>query len=139
MKVVLDTNVLISAIFWKGSPNLIFRLAEKGLIILITSQEILEELTGVLNRPKFAPYLRRTNHTLQTIIKEISLLAKVVLPTEPVSGISADPADDKFLSCAVSSGAAFLISGDRHLLALKKFRSITITTPAQFLKFFRKT
>ena len=136
MKVVLDNNVLISAIFWKGPPNLILRLAEKGLITLITSQDILVELTGVLSRPKFAPYLRRSGYTVQGLIREISLLSQVMAPTEQIEGVSVDPADDKFLSCAVSAQAAFLISGDHHLLSLKRFRDIAIVKPTQFLTHF---
>lgn len=139
MKVVLDTNVLISAVFWKGSPNLILRLAEKGLVILVTSQDILRELAGVLARPKFAPQLRKSNLTAVTIIKELSLLAQVITPAETIVGVSSDPADDKFLSCAVSAHAPFLISGDRHLLSLKNFGDTAILTPAQFLQYFQKS
>jgi uncharacterized protein len=136
MKVVLDTNVMISAIFWKGSPNLILRLAEKGLITLITSQNILAELAGVLGRKKFIPYLRQANYTPQSLVAKFSQLSQVIVPIQQVTGVVADPDDDKFLACALAAEAEAIISGDQHLLKLKQFASIPILTPSQFLKQF---
>lgn len=138
MKAVLDTNVLISAVFWKGPPNLILQLAEKGLIAIIISEDIIEEFLAVISREKFSPYIRQSGYTPKEIARKIISLAQVIKPTELISGAAYDPADNKFLSCAVSAQAAFLVSGDHHLLSLKKFRNVTIATPTQFLKYFSK-
>lgn len=139
MKIVLDTNILISAIFWKGPPNLILQLAEKQLITIVSSKEILEEFFTVVSRPKFSPYLRQSGYTPKAVLEEISLLAQITKISETVTGIVQDSSDDKFLSCAISAMAPFLISGDKHLLLIKKFRGVSIATPAQFLKFFNQT
>jgi len=137
MRVVLDTNVFISAIFWRGSPHDILKFAEEDKITLVSSREILEELFGVLQRDKFQPYLQQTQTNLPELIEHISSIVEVFSPLKKVSIIEEDPSDNKFLDCALSSGASFIISGDHHLLDLKEFQDILIVAPSQFLKRFR--
>lgn len=139
MKAVLDTNVLISAIFWEGPPNRILRCAEAGLFTIVSSREILREFFGVIARPKFALYLRQTGHTPDTLVQQMASLVDIVEPYELISAVAADPSDNKFLSCAVSCNASFLVSGDSHLLDIKQFRNVAIVTPAQFLQNFQST
>ncbi|MSP38238.1 MAG: putative toxin-antitoxin system toxin component, PIN family [Deltaproteobacteria bacterium] len=134
VRVVLDTNVYVSALLWTGIPHRLLRLAEEGDLALVTSPSILEELRDVLRRPKFRLRIR----TLQTSVAELmeSLLSVVeVIPDsvmEPV--IKRDPDDDKILACAVAAQAPWLISGDDHLLSLKRYNGISIVTPSQFLR-----
>ena len=133
MRIVLDTNVLISATLTSGSPNQILKLAEKGLLEIATSAEILQELSEVIKRPKFDPYLLQAGLTSDLALKQLLFLLQIFPTTKQLTVVTADPADNKFLSCAVSAGASFVVTGDKHLLQLKKFEDIQIMKPAQFL------
>lgn len=136
MRIVLDTNVAISAIISSGAPNRILRLAETGTIRIAISQEILEELSGVLRRGKFRPYLAQAGLTPYAAYRAYVALVHIFPVTQSLTVITKDPSDNMFLACAVISGASFIISGDRHLLALNEFQGIKIVTPRQFLKTF---
>jgi len=134
MRAVLDTNVFISGILWKGTPHKIIELAEKQKIEIAISLEILEELAGVIKRPKFKPYLNQAESTPQQIVERVVSLTQVFLSTKRVTIIKIDPTDNMFLSCALASGASFIISGDKHLLNLKQYQGIKVISPAQFFK-----
>lgn len=131
MRVVLDTNVLISGLHSAGGkPAEIFRLALKGDVQLFSSSALLKELQEVL-REKFD--WPRT--AVERTISVLSGIASVVEPTEQLSVIHADDADNRVLECAVTARADFLVTGDkRHLLPLKEFRGIKIVSPGDFLQ-----
>ena len=139
VRVVPDTNVYISALLWTGIPHRLLRLAEAGELTLVTTPAIMEELREVLGRAKFRQRIR----TLQTSVAELmeSLLSMVeVIPDlaiEPV--IKRDPDDDKILACAFAAQAAWLISGDDHLLSVKRYKRIPIVTPSQFSRIWEKS
>lgn len=133
MKIVLDTNVLISAIFWKGKPHEILTLAEKGIFRIASSNAILEELFGVLERPKFKPYLQQAQATMPDIQEKVLSLVEIFVSPNEVSVIQDDPSDNRILECALASRAFCIVSGDLHLVHLKQFREIPILTPSQFL------
>lgn len=134
VRIVPDTNVYVSALLWTGIPHRLLRLAEEGELTLVTSPAIMEELREVLRRPKFRLRIR----SLQTSVAELmeSLLSVLeVIPDsaiEPV--IRRDPDDDKILACADAADVPWLISGDDHLLSLKRYKGIAIVTPSQFLR-----
>lgn len=138
-RVVPDTNVYVSALLWTGNRHRLLRMAEAGELTLVTTPAIMEELCEVLGRPKFRLRIR----TLQTSVAELmeSLLSVVEvipdLPFEPV--IKRDPDDDKTLACAMAAQAEWLISGDDHLLSLKRYKQIRIVTPQQFLRLWDKS
>ncbi|MEI7772204.1 MAG: putative toxin-antitoxin system toxin component, PIN family [Chloroflexales bacterium] len=127
---VFDTNVLISALlFTRSAPARALHLARQGTLLL--SPESLNELTQVIRRKKFDPYV--------TIQDREQFLAKLVLDAELVDVyervvICRDPKDDKFLDVAVNGQATVLVSGDDDLLVLHPFRSIPILTPQQFVQ-----
>jgi len=129
IKTVLDTNVFISALFWRGAP---YRVVEQGLggaFIMVTSQDIIQEIGRTLTR-KFGFPLEDTREFLKTIV----LSSYVVSPTEKLYVVEADPDDDKIIECAIAGDASLIVSGDRHLLDMKKYRSIVIISPQDFLK-----
>ncbi len=138
MKIVLDNNVFISGIFWQGSPNEIIKLAEQKKLIIVATSEIINELFGVLEREKFSRFFRESQTEKQEVCGKILALVELCQPKEKLEVIKTDSSDNMFLSCALASNAKFIVSGDKHLLALKKFRNISILTPAQFLNCFRK-
>jgi len=129
-KVVIDTNVFISAFGWDGKPEAVLSLMEQRKVVNCITNDIYSELQRVVAYPKlkFSP-------TLQVNILEfVFSWSLFVNPKETVAVIAADPDDDKFLTCAVAANATAIISGDPHLLALGSYRSISIMTPAQFLE-----
>ena len=134
MRVVCDTNVLISGLFWKGPPKRIFDLIEKGSISICLTPRILDELLRVLRYPRIFKHLAAAGVTPEDIVSDL-LASATVFPDEPfVRVVKDDPSDDVFINCALSSGARWLISGDQHLLRLVRFGNIRIITPSQFLK-----
>ena len=134
IRVVVDTNIFVSAILFGGNCEKILNLAEENRIKLITSQDILKELKEVLQK-KFKFDKKMSEMTISTI-KEISL---VVYPERKLTVIKEMDADNRILECAIEGKADYIISGDKqHILPLKKFQKIRISSPAQFLKFVEK-
>lgn len=139
LKVVLDTNVLISAFLWQGTVKEIFILAKQGNIIICATRETIAEFQRVLGYEKFIPTLKRIGKTPKDIIDEffevVEYYPSIHFPS-PI--IKDDPADDKFLACGLSAHVEFIVSGDHHLTDLKIFYRIPILTPAQFLELIQK-
>jgi uncharacterized protein len=133
-KVVLDSNVLISAAVFGGKPREILDLAIKGLIEVAVSDDILEEIKGVLKGKKFQ-FPEKIVHFL---ISEIEELAELVEPKEKIEAVLEDPEDNRVLECTVESRASVIVSGDSHLLALESFGQIRIMNPDEFLRRHRK-
>lgn len=138
MRIILDTNVFISAIFWRGAPNEILRLAEAGTITCYASPVMLRELFGVIERKKFRSHLEQAQLSLDVVREKVLRLVQVVMPTVSVRRIRVDPTDNEFLACAQAVKAACIVSGDRHLLALRQFRGIPIFTPEHFLRWLKR-
>ena len=128
MIVVLDTNVLISAIFWRGAPYKIIVNALKKKYSLCLSTEILNELEEKLRLKFKFPENKIEDHI--EIIKEYGI---IIRPTVRTNAVKEDPDDNKVLECAVEGKADYIISGDNHLLKIKEFNGIKILTPKEFL------
>lgn len=132
IKVVLDTNVLISSLFWKGHSRSIVDLAISNKIKPITSPEILEETEAVLYEGfPGVPYNR-----IEEIIKDILSYSSVIsASTITVKGLR-DIKDTKIIACAISAKAEYIITGDKDLLILKEYKGIKILNPKTFLDAF---
>ncbi|MFA6602080.1 MAG: putative toxin-antitoxin system toxin component, PIN family [Candidatus Paceibacterota bacterium] len=130
MKVVLDTNILISAIAFGGKPKVILEKVIRGDIQLVLSDPILEEVQGVLLGKKF----RYSAHIIVEIAQQLTSLAEIVYPEEVISVIKNDPPDNRILECAVAGKVKYIVSGDADLLSVKSFRKIEILTADEFLK-----
>ncbi|PDW00924.1 putative toxin-antitoxin system toxin component, PIN family [Candidatus Viridilinea mediisalina] len=127
--VVFDTNVLLSAIGWRGRPALCLDRVRHGLAIGFTSEDLLQELRDKL-RTKLVFSDSQVEQTLTYILSFI----RITKIKENIMFIAADPDDDRVLECAVAAGANYLVTGDRrHLLPLRSFRTIEIITVAEFL------
>ena len=133
-KIVIDTNIYISAIFWGGKPREVVELGRSGYIWVFSSAEIEKEIDEKL-RLKFR---LDADETVQ-ILLDFSTFTIPVKITKRIEAIHEDPDDDKFIECAVSCGADYIVSGDNHLLKLKKYEEIKIINAADFLSFFNKT
>lgn len=130
IRVVLDTNVLILALFFGGNPQTVLEKAIMGQIGLVLSREILNEFEGVLCGKKFAyaPEIARN------IVRELEAVSDLVFPSRKIAAVKADPYDNLILECAVKARVDYVVSGDNHLLELRSFEGIPILSPAQFLK-----
>jgi putative PIN family toxin of toxin-antitoxin system len=132
-KIVLDTNILVSALLLKGELSKIVDLWKKGKIIPVVSRETFEEFRRVLEYPRFS----LTDTEIKTVIEEEVLpLFKVVEITDKVRGVCRDPDDDKFISCAILASADFIVSGDKDLCDLSKYKSVRIINVKDFMKMF---
>ena len=132
-KIVLDTNILISALLFKGELSKIVDLWEKGKITPVISKETFEEFRDVLKYPKFS----LTKDEVKTIVEEKILpFFEVIDISVNINGICKDPDDDKFLSCAVSASADFIVTGDKDFGSLKRYKSTVIIKASDFLRMF---
>ncbi|OGD18450.1 MAG: putative toxin-antitoxin system toxin component, PIN family [Candidatus Aminicenantes bacterium RBG_13_59_9] len=130
-RVVLDTNVIISALLFRGLPSRLIPLWQKGKVTLLVSSQVLKEYLRVLAYPRF----ELAAQEIKSII-EVELLpfVEAVRVESKIRVIAKDPSDDKFLELAVDGKADFLISHDKHLLGLGVFRGTQILSVAEFLR-----
>lgn len=127
MRVILDTNVIMSAIFFGGIPGKILDAYASGKLTLILSPEILGEYQEVAERLA-KKYKLKYAEILDWIIVHSEMVSDTAL-AEPVC---ADPDDDKFIAAALTSNAKIICSGDKHLLDVNGFRKIEILKPKPF-------
>jgi len=130
-RVVLDTNVLVSALLFGGSLDALIGRWKSGELIPLFSRATFAEFRRVLAYPRFG----LTGPEINALIEEeILAWCEVVETGEEIRGVCRDPGDDIFLSCAVAAGADAIVSGDRDLLDLGAFRGIPILSVAAFEK-----
>jgi len=134
LRVVLDTNVLISAILTDGKPRTLLRKGISKEFRIITSDLILQELGTVLRRPKF----KTDEDEIHRIILALMQAAEVVEVVSKFNLVEEDPKDDMVVETAFDGKADFVVSGDSQLLALKSFREIKIVSVGQMLAYFEK-
>ena len=134
LKIILDTNTLISAFFWDGNEAELLRKIEQKKVSLFISQEILKELENVLDRPKFKEIINKTKITKEQIIEKIIALSNVVIGNKLFINICRDSEDNKILECAEITKADYIVSGDRDLLVLKQHKNTKIVKTSDILE-----
>lgn len=128
-RVVVDTNVMVSALLKStGAPSRILDLWVQGVFDLIVSQQILDEYFEVLVRKGIEPNL------VAVLSRRVNRYARIVVPKTALDVVKQNASDNRFLECAVEGNADYLVSGDRHLLELKRFGETEIVTPTKFLE-----
>lgn len=130
IKAILDTNVIVSGIFWKGAPFEILEAWQKRRFLLGVSLPILNEYRRVLDEMT----KKRPSSVLGSILEVIELHSEMVEPVSFTRTVCSDPDDDKSLEAALAADAEYVVSGDAALLGLKNYHGIQIIRPAQFLK-----
>jgi uncharacterized protein len=130
LRVVLDSNVVISGFLFGGLPARILGHAAKGSVQCFMSLPILDEIRDVLQRPKFG----LSSEQALAIVGELHDLCRIVTPTTRVRVVAADPDDDMVLECAVAAEVNLIVSGDSHLLAMQQWNGIRILSPAEFIQ-----
>lgn len=134
MRVVLDTNVVVSGFLWDGISRQLLQVARKKRLQLYTSTTLLLELTDILGRSKFSRKLAAAQLSVDQLVEHYSLLATVVHPAAITPTILKDPDDDHVLACALTAKAKLIVSGDQHLLDLKEYQGIFIVTVAEAVR-----
>ncbi|MBI5877022.1 MAG: putative toxin-antitoxin system toxin component, PIN family [Chloroflexi bacterium] len=132
MRVVADTNTVISALLWHGAPRHVLDAARSGRIALFTSFALLEELQDVLARPKFSVRLHSADVAARDLVLGYAALATIVSPETITSPVSRDRDDNIVLECAVAAGVEYIVSGDNDLRAMKAYRGILIVSANDF-------
>ncbi|MBW6503684.1 putative toxin-antitoxin system toxin component, PIN family [bacterium] len=129
MKVVLDTNVLVSGIFFTGPPSTILKAWSRGKIRLMVSPEILDEYKRVSEElsEKFPDV------EIQPLLDLIVVHSEVCSPPRLPQPVCEDPSDDKFLSAAIETRTKIIVSGDKHFLKVSGYQGLSVLTPRQFV------
>ena len=130
MKIVLDTNVLVSGFLWKGNESKIIIKCIEGKLKNYTSLDILEEFERVLAYEKF----QLTSREIEGLISKVIFFSIIIIPEIKVHIIKEDLTDNIFLECALAGSVNYIVSGDNHLLKLKDFKNMKIVKAKELLK-----
>lgn len=127
-RIVLDTNVMISGLLWRGKAYQCLLLARAGAVQAVYCQEMTAELSEKL-RHKFD----FSENRIRAVIHDVRRFAERVEISDTLKVVGADPDDDKFIECAVVGQANVIVSGDSHLLDLEEYQGIPIMSAADFV------
>lgn len=134
MRLVLDTNIVISGLLWSGPPAQLLEAAQANEVELFTTRQLLAELTRVLHRTKFANAIVASRLSIEELVLGYADLATVIEPSSIAPTITADPDDDQVLACGLAAKTDLIVSGDKHLLSLKQYQGMPIVTAAEALQ-----
>jgi putative PIN family toxin of toxin-antitoxin system len=132
-RLVLDTNVVVSALLWEGNPGLLLAKAENGEARLYTSRILLDELQDILGRPKLTKRVGLTGLGIAEMVASYRRVATVKRAKPLDRTFSRDPDDDHVIACALAARADFLVSGDGDLLSLGTVQGVRIVSPVDLL------
>jgi len=135
LRVVADTNTVVSAFLWGGIPAAVLSAAREGRIILFPSPALLAELENVLARDKFAARIARVGITTEQMTAGYRALATTVRPAA-IDPTVRDPDDDHVLACALGAQAELVITRDQDLLDLRNFQGIAVLAARDALELF---
>ena len=134
---MFDTNILISALIARGKPRkLWFKSIEKEFV-LVSSRKIRSDFLGVIARKKFEHYVRERD--IVDFLKAFNNTVRFVRPSSGIKVVLEDPDDDVILATALAVHADYIVSGDRHLLDIGKFKGTKIVTADEMLKILEST
>jgi putative PIN family toxin of toxin-antitoxin system len=132
VRLVLDTNTVVSGLLWNRNPSLLIDAALQGRVEIFTSEALLLELEDVLPRHKLARRVSASGMSIAQLAARFALLAQRIVPAV-ISPTSADPDDDHVLACALAAQADLIVSGDSDLLDLKSYQGIPIVGATEAL------
>ena len=132
MRIVLDTNVVLSALLWRGTPyRLLDAIRSHSEARLLTSPALLDELADVLTRPSAAKRLAVIGKAAREVLADYVEAVEVVEPEHVPRVVPNDTDDDQVIAAAVAAGADWIVSGDADLLSMGSYQGIPILTAAQ--------
>jgi len=138
VRVVLDTNVLISGVIASGYSAKILDAARREDIKLVTSIHMLEEFSDVISRRRITRKYPKATDDAETLLDFFRAFAEFVSGIPEENQISPDRDDDFVLACAIDGKADYIVSGDPHLLNLKSYKKIPVLTPREFAELVLK-
>jgi uncharacterized protein len=138
VRVVLDTNIVVSGLLWKAAPRQVLDVAREQRITLYTSSVLLDELAEVLSREHLASVIAANQASPAFLMQRYAMLAQLVIPASIGRVVPKDIDDDAIIACALGADAEFIVSGDAHLLNLKRYQGIDIVNPAAALALIAK-
>ena len=133
MRLVLDTNVVASAVLWGGVPRLLLQTGREKRVELFTSAALLAELTDILGRRKFDKKIAASTMTVDQLVDRYAALAALVRPT-PTPRIAPDPDDDVVIGTALAAKADLIVTGDKPLLSVAEYQGVRIVGVSQALQ-----
>lgn len=133
LKLVLDTNILVSASILRGNEFELLRQARIGKVQVFLTHQILNEYLDVIARKKFGFSISQRKEAFKQLLSTVRL----VMSDQRVDIIKADPADNRILECALCAKADLIVSGDSHLLSLREFKGMKIVSSREALRFIR--
>lgn len=132
MRIVLDTNVVLSALLWRGTPyRLLEAIRQRSEARLFTSPALLGELAEVLTRPSAAKRLAVVGKTAREVLADYVEAVELVDPAQVPHVVPDDADDDQVIAAAVAAGVYWIVSGDADLLSMESYQGISIITAAQ--------
>lgn len=135
MQTVLDTNVVVSALLWGGTPFKLFEMATEGKLSLYTSPALIAELREVLSRDHLARRLANQQTAVEDAIRLYEALFIAVTPLSTPRVVPNDIDDDQVIACALAVGAQLIVSGDSDLLVLHPWKGIHILNATEAVQF----
>jgi len=136
MRVVLDTNIVVSALIWGGVPYRLLQFGQTGEIEIITSPILVAELADVLCRTHLTAYIEAQKLSATALVIQYQSFTQSVSPQSVPKIILDDPDDDHVLACAVASHADLIVSGDKHLHSLGgQYNGIPIVKAGEAVRF----
>jgi len=138
VRVVLDTNIVVSGLLWKAAPRHVLDAAREQLITLYTSSVLLDELAEVLARAHLASVITANQASPDFLMQRYAMLAQLVIPAQIGRVVAKDVDDDAVIACALAASADLIVSGDAHLLNLKRYHDISIVSAAAALPLIAK-
>jgi putative PIN family toxin of toxin-antitoxin system len=134
VRVVLDTNTVVSGFLWGNQPRAMIDAAVEGRVELFTSEVLIAEIEDVLPRARFAARLAEKQLSIPALIERYRVLADIVAPAALSGPVSKDPDDDLVLATALAASAELIVSRDKHLRNLKHFHRIPIVDAAEAMR-----
>ena len=135
IRIVLDTNLFVSALLKPGSnADLIFHAVRDERVLLLLSDDVCQEIARVLTYPKIRKRLKASDQEIEQFLQLFGMVAVITPGLLELPPLEADPDDTKYLVCAVEGRADFIVSGDHHLTDLLSYRGIRIVNPAVFMQ-----
>lgn len=125
---VVDTNLLVSAFLWRGTPGRLIELAGEQEVQLFTSRVLLDELLATLNKKRLVKQVVATGLTAEQMLIGYRQVATLVTSRKLEQPVSRDADDDAVLACALASRADLIVTGDQDLLVLQAFSGVPIVT-----------
>jgi putative PIN family toxin of toxin-antitoxin system len=140
MRVVLDANIFISALISsQGNPAKILEKWQKRELEVVVSPAIVDEIERVTGYERLQKKYRRIREEREGLIDDLRNFATMVDPQQKLSVVQADDSDNRYIECAIESGANFVVTGDPHLLDIGEYQGIPILTPAIFVVLLENT